>query len=288
MSAKNIHVISAASGLAASDTGCGLGPQVLQNSAQFNQLAAFEWHAPHTIEPTAAKLAAVATWNTAIASEVQAVVQAQELFLTLGGDHSCAIGTWSGAATAVQGSLGLLWIDAHLDSHTQKTSASGNIHGMPVATLLGQGYEQLTTILSAQPKILPENICIVGPHSFEQGEHDLLQRLGVKVFYMSDIDALGLAQVLDQALAIVTKNTSAFGLSLDIDAIDPEQAPAVGIREAGGIDGVDLCEQLRGLVQQSKFIGFEIAEYNPQQDIDNKTLQLITQLVTAILEENNP
>jgi arginase len=200
----------------------------------------------------------------------------------LGGDHSCAIGTWSGAASALQGPLGLIWVDAHLDSHTPESSPSKNIHGMPLATLLGYGDPTLTGIQNAKPKILPENVVLIGIRHYEPAEHELLSTLGVKIFYMEDITEMGLDAVMTSALAIITEKTEAFGISVDVDGIDPLDAPGVGYREPNGIPAFDLLKSLKLLIQNKAFIGAEIAEFNPERDIEHKTEKLIIDLISLL------
>ena len=224
---RSIIVIGAASGAGAPDPGSAEGPDALRRYRAFHDtpLQHVEWDAilrvPRAQQGT--PLEAVAVLSARLAAEVEAVLQAGNFPLVVGGDHSCAIGTWSGVhhALAERGPTGLIWIDAHMDSHTFATTPSGQIHGMPLAVLLGHGEAALTAIDGPQAKLRPEHVCLIGVRSFEAGEAALLHRLGVRVFDMDEVRRRGLAEVFDDALAIVRQGTAGFGVSVDLDALDP-------------------------------------------------------------------
>lgn len=205
-------------------------------------------------------------------------------FITLGGDHSSAIGTWSGVSTrlADQGELGLIWFDAHMDSHTPQTTHSGNIHGMPLAALLGYGDPQLTKILSERPKIKAENLCLIGIRSFESEEKEFLDSLNVRIFYREEVEERGIKIVLDEALKIATTETAGFGISFDLDVIDPQDAPAVGTPEPLGLIAKPLLEALKIWNNHPALLGLEIAEFTPQLDQDHRTEKLIAQIITTL------
>ena len=134
--------------------------------------------------------------------------------LVLGGDHSIAMGTWRGVANAVDGKLGLLWIDAHLDAHTPETSHSGKLHGMPLAALLGQTGDALCEPGAA---LAPEHVCVVGVRSFEPEEAALASALGVRIYTIAEIERRGLGEVLREAAARVQTGTAAYGITRDLD-----------------------------------------------------------------------
>lgn len=279
---ETLSLIGYASGIAANNSGCGDSPRYLQRSTLPQSY--FQWH--EMLQPsrnTASKLETVAALCQALAMTTKQLTEARKQFAVIGGDHSSAIGTWSGVQTAIAHKpLGLIWIDAHLDSHTPETTPSGNIHGMPLACLLGYGDNKLTQMLSSTPKILPENLCIIGARSYEQEEFELLQKLKVKIFFMDDIKAIGLQTVITQALKIVTANTAGYGLSIDLDAVDPSDAPGVGCPEADGLNGKDLCDTLQIIHGFTKPLGTEIVEFNPHRDQNRLTEQLITKLLAIL------
>jgi hypothetical protein len=159
-----------------------------------------------------------------------------------------ATGTWSGAAAALRprGALGLLWIDAHMDAHRPHTSPSGNLHGMPLACLLGHGEPALATLAGA-PALAPAHVCLVGVRSYEAEEAQLLEQLGVRVFLMDEVRRRGLPAVLREAHAVVTRGTAGFGVTLDVDAVDPQEAPGVGTPAPGGLRAGSLLAELERL-----------------------------------------
>jgi arginase len=188
---------------------------------------------------------------------------------------------WSGAASAINGDVGLIWIDAHMDAHTFETTYTKNVHGMPVAALLGKGDIKLTDILTNQPKIKPENLCLIGIRSFEHEESELLKHLGVTVYTNKDIQHDGLETLLVRAHAQVTRHTAGFGFSIDLDGFDPEYAPGTGTPVAAGIDAHDFCRIISRWANDSKLIGFEIAEFNPHLDVDKITEKTMVDIIHA-------
>jgi len=285
---RNIIVIGAASGAGAPDPGCAKGPEALRRYRVFHDtpLQHVEWDAilrvPRDERDT--PLHAVAALGTRLSAEVEAVLQAGHFPLVVGGDHSCAIGTWSGVhrALADKGPLGLIWIDAHMDSHTFATTPSGQIHGMPLACLLGHGEAALTTIDGPEAKLHPGHVCLIGVRSYEAGEAALLQQLGVRVFDMGEVRRRGLAAVFDEALAMVRHGTAGFGVSVDLDALDPDEEPGVGTPVPGGLYRAELVAALSHLRGDPEFVAMEIVEYNPRRDRKHATADAAGALVDAI------
>ena len=185
-------------------------------------------------------------------------------------------------AAAIRGPIGLIWFDAHMDSHTHETTPSHNIHGMPLAALLGQGVPQLTHILTTQAKLLPQNIVLIGARSYEDEEHALLQRLKVRIFYMEEILQRGIGPVLSEAIDHVTKNTAGFGISIDIDGIDPIDAPGVGVPEADGVNAAEFLNSLELIRNHPAFLAAEIVELNPSLDIEGKTVKLAADMIKVL------
>ena len=285
---RTLVVIGAASGAGAPDPATAEGPDALRHYHVFHDtpLQHVEWNAilrvPRAEQDT--PLHAVAALSERLAAEVEAVLQAGNFPLVVGGDHSCAIGTWSGVhrVLADQGPLGLIWIDAHMDSHTFATTPSGQIHGMPLAALLGHGDAALTAIDGPEAKLRPEHVCLIGVRSYETGEAALLHRLGVRVFEMDEVRRRGLAEVFDEALAIVRQGTAGFGVSVDLDALDPEEEPGVGTPVPGGLRRAELAAALSHLRGDPAFVAMEIVEYNPRRDRRHATADAAGALVGAI------
>lgn len=284
---KTLHMIGYASSIAARFSGCEDGPQVLQESVYFKALQAKKnivWDAMLTPDLTITdKYNAVQKISEALAQETFRLTQAGEKFVMVGGDHSCAIGTWSGARHALQleGDLGLIWIDAHMDGHTPKSTPSGNIHGMPVATLLGCGDERLTHVAHALAKIKPQHLAMLGMRSYEPKEKALLESLGVKIFYMDEIKKQGFNTVFQKAVDIVSRGTAGFGISIDLDSLDPFDAPGTGMPEPDGIALADLCHSLEAMRHARRCVGLEIAEFDPHASSDDRTLQAICNIIKA-------
>lgn len=285
---NSIAIIGWASGIAANNPDCGLGPIYMHSHAGLfkNFSKDIHWEAliQPKLSPNENTTKSVSELNLQLAEQTEKLSRAQQPFCVISGDHSSAIGTWSGVAHAhrKQGDIGLIWIDAHMDSHTPETSSTGNIHGMPIAHLLGHGIKSLKELLDKKAKLKPENICLIGIRSYEFGEAKLLEDLGVKVFFMEDIEKYGVDAIVQEALEHVNKNTCAFGISIDLDAFDPSEAPGVGCREQGGLKAQDLIKTLKSNKAKFPFVGLEISEYNPLRDEQQKTAKLIIDLMDAV------
>lgn len=284
----SLHIIGYACGLGAADHNCCFGPLVLQDSTFLRELT-YAWRWVDNLFPQEDKyqldaMLPISQLCKRLAQHTQRFTQQKCLFATIGGDQSLSLGTWSGVSAAIEGPLGLLWVDAHMDAHTPQTSPTHNIHGMPLACLLGHGHASLTQILNEPPTILPEHTCLVGVRSFEPEEAALLETLKVKVFFMQEIEERGLEAVMADALTIINNNTAGYGISIDMDAIDPTEAPGTGYLEPNGLHGKALCHSLSQLQNYPNLLGIEITEFNPRLDQEQKTEKLIVQLIQSILE----
>jgi ornithine--oxo-acid transaminase len=248
------------------------------------------WRALPRLGPGPETASAVAELCAQLAREVSESVRRGEAFAVYGDDHSCAVGTWSGAAAALRGrgSLGLVWIDAHMDSHVPATSPSGKLHGMPLACLLGFGAPELVNLGGFAPKLAPDRVCLVGVHSYEPAERVLLERLGVRVYYSDEVGRRGLEAVMAEALAIVRHETAGFGISIDLDAVDPDDAPGVTTPAPGGLRAEALRRALGGISGIPGFLGLEITELDPRRDRNRVTAYLAADLLLAALPERPP
>jgi len=284
-----ISLIGAACGRGAKDARCADGPGFLQHSRLRMSLRSqgiqADWKAILSAGgKDVSNLSAISGMASELSCIVEQEIARQNFFAVIGGDHSCAIGTWSGAARVLRGTgpLGLIWLDAHMDSHTPQTSPSGALHGMPLACLLGHGAKQLTELAGAHPPLTPEHTCLIGVRSFESGEKSLLDYLGVKVYYMSEIRKHGLDIVIREAFQHVAGDVAGVGISIDLDGIDPWDAPAVGSPVPEGIRRHELLPALQWLSHQSGMVGAEIAEFNPALDRRGKTAGLIRDILAAV------
>ncbi|MDB5809913.1 MAG: arginase [Betaproteobacteria bacterium] len=288
MRRPRIEIIGAASGHGAPDPRCGDAPAALQAAGLLPRLRAAGldavWRA--TVKPTTANartpLTAVMQMGRDLARHTAASIARDCMPLVLGGDHSCAIGTWKGVAQATTGPLGLIWIDAHMDAHTNETTESGRLHGMPLACLLGHGDPELVGIANGA-RLEPQNVCLVGIRSYEAGEAALLERLGVRIFTMREIRQRGLAAVMADAREIASTGTAGYGISVDLDAIDPHDAPGVGSPVKGGLKATDLLGALAELANDPTLRALEIVEYNPYLDCGAQTIALVPAIAEALL-----
>jgi arginase len=177
--------------------------------------------------------------------------------------------------------LGLIWFDAHADMNTPEISPSGNVHGMPMAAILGYGPAELTRIYDFSPKLIPENVVMIGIREVDKEERELVKRSGVRVFTMKEIDRRGIGNVMEEALSIVTANTDGFSVTLDADFLDPFDTPGVATPVRGGADYREAHLAMEMVADTGKMVSFEITEINPILDVHNKTANVGMELVLS-------
>lgn len=278
---KKVEAIGVAIGNAGREIGCGRAPYTLLNELKDRRLDAqiINYIGGRTEVQTMSR------YFTRVAKRISDVLSEGRFPLVLGGDHSCAIGTWSGVYNYLNNQskeLGLIWVDAHMDSHRPDTSDTGNIHGMPVAHLLGYGYDELKSILSSNPKLKPENIVFFGIRSYEKPEREFLEKLGVKVYYQTDLTDKNFEQLFLQEFARLEKVTDGnVGISFDLDGLDPTNLDAVGTPVENGIDPQIFYNTIEK-INYSSLVCFEIAEYNPMIDKTKASLNYMTKLLRLV------
>lgn len=226
----------------------------------------------------------VAEKSTLLAEKVDEVIQSGSFPLVLGGDHSIAIGTLAGVAKHYK-NLGVIWYDAHGDLNTAETSPSGNIHGMPLAVSIGLGHISLTEIAGYGPKIKPENIIIIGARALDDGEKELIKETGIKVYTMHEIDRLGMARVMEETIAYLKEKADGVHLSLDLDGLDPNDAPGVGTPVMGGISYRESHLAMEMLQEAQIITSAEFVEVNPILDERNKTAICAVGLMGSLFGE---
>lgn len=226
----------------------------------------------------------VAEKSELLAKKVDEVVESGSFPLVLGGDHSIAIGTLSGVAKHYQ-NLGVIWYDAHGDLNTGETSPSGNIHGMPLAISLGIGHPMLTDIAGYCPKVKPENIVIIGARALDDGEKALIREKGIKVYTMHEVDRLGMTRVMEETIAYLKSITDGVHLSLDLDGLDPNDAPGVGTPVIGGISYRESNLAMEMLSEADIITSAEFVEVNPILDEKNKTAKVAVSLMGSLFGE---
>lgn len=287
---KNIDIVGVACDIAGAAQGPSQSPQCLKDSPYLNALQAdFHWHwieCAKGVPQHLAALEAVVDYSQKTAKLTRNFTQKEAPFIVLGGDHSCAIGTWSGVSQALhekkaKAELGLIWVDAHLDAHTPETSESGNIHGMPVAHLLGHGEPRLCHLLENRPQLNPKHLALIGIRSYEPPELTLIQQLGIRVYDMETVNQRGIQAVLQEAYDHVMTGATHFGLSVDIDGLDPEALPAVCTPVADGIKPAAFLNALKHL-DKSRLVALEIAEFCPRLDTEQRSEKFIVELINTL------
>ncbi len=228
----------------------------------------------------------IADTSRQVAQRVHATLEAGCFPLSLGGDHSVAVGTQAGVSKFYherRQAVGCLWVDAHADMNTPKTSPSGNVHGMPLAATLGRGPESLTKIFSFAPKIPPHNAVLIGARALDARERRFVKDSGITVFTMRDIDELGMRAVMEKSIALAGDGTAGFVVSFDVDVVDPAEAPGVGTPVPGGITYREAHLAMEMVADSRKMLAFELVEINPIIDVMNKTAILGVGLASSAL-----
>jgi arginase len=238
----------------------------------------------HFGDPKAKYLKEIADACTQLANLVLQIRQEGRTPLVLGGDHSIAVGTVSGVSECFRRSgtkIGLIWFDAHADFNTPEISPSGNVHGMPMAAIMGYGPVELTHIFGFSPKILPEHAVQIGIREVDPQERELVKKSGIRVFTMKEIDRRGIGAVMDEAVSIVGRNTDGFAVTLDADFLDPYESPGVATPVRGGADYREAHLAMEIIADTKKMVSFEITEINPILDVHNKTAHFGMELILS-------
>ncbi|MCE9594469.1 MAG: arginase [Planctomycetes bacterium] len=236
--------------------------------------------------PKARFLFEIANCCRRLRARVERILDSGAMPIVVGGDHSIAIGTVAALSSwhhRRAEKIGLIWFDAHGDMNTPDSTPSGNIHGMPCATILGRGSPELVGIGDRVPMVDVKNAVIVGVRDVDQYERREIKDVGVTVFTMRDIDMLGMNEVMKRAIAIATDGTAGFHLSFDLDGVDPSVAPGVGTPVPGGTNFRESHLVMENAYESGKLLGLEITEINPILDVKNRTAEVAVQLVLSAL-----
>jgi arginase len=300
MSAKRrCKIIGVPMDLGAGRRGVDMGPSAIR-IAGLNQAIAWlgyevtdagnvHVNPPEAVTQTSMRaryLPEIAAASEELAVMVEAALEEGALPVVLGGDHSIAVGSAAGVASFYRKrreKIGIIWLDAHADSNTPETSPSGNIHGMPLAALLGHGARELTHIAGFAPKVLPEHTVIIGARSVDPGEREFIKSLGIRVYTMTELDERGMAEVIEEAVEVATLNTAGVHLTMDMDFIDPFYAPGVGTPERGGATYRESHLAMEKIADSGRVLSVELTELNPLFDTANQTAQLAVELILSAL-----
>ncbi len=236
-------------------------------------------------EPHARYLREITATCSKLADEVLHTLEQEKVPLSIGGDHSLAAGSVSGVAEYYRREgqhLGLIWIDAHSDINTPDSSPSGNVHGMPLAALMGlNGLDLLSRLYEWSPKVRPENCVLVGIRDVDMAEKENIRRAGIGVFTMRDIDERGMRTVMEEALRLAGRGTVGYHISLDMDWVDPEDAPGVGTRVPGGATYREAHLAMEIIADHGRMTSMDIVEVNPVIDEYNRTAELAVELASS-------
>lgn len=228
----------------------------------------------------------IAATCRALADRVERAARQGRFPLVLGGDHSVAVGTVNGVAAHYRRTgrrIGVIWLDAHTDMNTPETSPSGNVHGMPLACLVGSGPRELTHLRGVCPAVDARNVVLVGIRDVDLTERPVVRESGVTVFTMRDIDERGMRAVMTDAITIASRGAVGLHLSLDMDGIDPDEAPGVGTPVRGGISYREAHLAMEMLCDSRLLRSMEIVEVNPVLDVANRTAQLAVELALSAM-----
>ena len=219
-----------------------------------------------------------------LAEAVEKTLGEEMMPMILGGDHSIAAGSVAGVSSFFRKQskrVGLIWLDAHGDVNTPESSPSGNVHGMPLASIIGYGAPELTELCKFKPKVEPQNVAMVGIRELDTKERQLVKKSGVHVFTMREIDERGMRDVMAEALRFATDDTNGVAISLDMDFLDPTEAPGVGTPVRGGVTYREAHLALEMIADSRALVSFELVEINPVVDLHNKTAILGVELALS-------
>ncbi len=297
MSGMEIGLVSVSMDLGAGRRGVDMGPSAIRIAGLGEAVAelGFTLREVGTVVASGPESTAEGETRARFLEEVEQVCRlAHELVrdaleagyrpLVLGGDHALSIGTVSAVAAhhrEVGGEIGVIWVDAHTDVNTPETTPSGNIHGMSLAVLLGEGVRTLVGIGGEGPAVRPEHVSVIGARRVDPGEREFVRRLGVRVFTMSEIDERGIGSCMDEALERANDGTAGIHRSFDLDSLDPLEAPGVGTPVAGGLTYREahlVCEKA---ARSGRLLSMEVVELNPVLDLGNQTARLAVELVCS-------
>lgn len=291
---NKIQIIGAPIDLGSELLGVDIGPNAIRHAGLIPALKAFGYNVLDNgninINPPLRKtknqklkfLREILNTNSKLANLVYQGLKKDYLPITLGGDHTIALGSVSAIKKYYQ-DIALIWIDAHPDTNTDKTTLTGNIHGMPLAALLGEGHQKLTNFLNIYPKLNPKNVAIIGAKDIDDGEMKVIRRYKLLMFTIDDIEEQGIHQIVQKTLKKILKKVKHLHISMDLDAIDIKDAPGVGMQNYGGLTYREISYLARkiGAINISKSI--DVVELNPTRDLENKTAKLAVELILSFL-----
>jgi len=295
--AEKIRIIGVPMDLGASRRGVDMGPSALRVAGlqsrlkqigrqceDFGNIQVPQPEEQHFGEKNAKYLSEISETCKGLAEIVRKTLDEDLLPIVLGGDHSIAVGTAAGVAAHFgkkSKTIGMIWLDAHADMNTPESSPSGNIHGMPLAAIMGYGPPELTELGGVTPMVQARNVALVGVRDLDAKERRLIKESGVHVFTMRDIDERGMREVMSEALRFASDETAGICVSLDMDFVDPSDAPGVGTPVRGGATYREAHLALEMIADSRAIVSFELVEINPVIDLHNTTATLGVELILS-------
>ena len=296
---KPVHIIGVPLDLGGARRGVDMGPSAVRIAGLGDQIAALGRavtdrgdlpaqipEIQQAVDPTKKYIQEIARVCQTLYEVSTRTLDEGALPLVLGGDHSLAAGSVAASADYIRRTarkpLGLIWVDAHGDMNTPQTTTTGNVHGMPLAALLGQEPSELASI-GALPSVLPEHTVLVGIRNLDEKEKGKIRASGVHVFTMKDIDREGIAVIAERALEIASAGTGGLHVSFDLDACDPTYAPGVGTPVKGGLDYREAHMVMELVADSQRLVALDLVEVNPTLDIRNTTAEFGAELALSAL-----
>ena len=297
---SSIRIIGVPMDLGASRRGVDMGPSAVRYTDLRDRLVKmgndvddagnvdvpFREDAARGAQRGARFLGAITDVCSDVASRTRAALDEGRFPVVLGGDHALAAGSIAGAAAHVQSKgqrLGAIWIDAHGDLNTPATSRSGNVHGMPLAALLGYGDKAMVGIAGEAAALRASDVALVGLRDLDVPERQHIKKWGLSAFTMRALDEKGTRNVIEEAIAVATSDTAGIWVSFDMDVIDPEEAPGVGTAVPGGMTYREAHLAMEMLADTGKLIGLDVVEVNPVLDERNRTAEIACELILSAL-----
>jgi arginase len=296
---KTVSILGAPLSYGQSMAGVHMGPEAIRIAGlaeritalgyQVNDLGDLPIEKPASLPAVGEKLKYLPLIQEAserLSSQMENIVDAGHLPVTIGGDHSIAIGSLAGVVKSFRKRdqrLGLIYFDAHADMNTPDTTPSGNIHGMPLAVLLGYGAPELVNIGGFSPKFDPKVCAHVGARDLDAGERELIRKLGIRVFTMREIDERGLAACMNEAIAIAEQGSGGYAVTFDVDVLDPGDAPGSGTLVRGGLSYREAHLAMEMIAEAGGMRSLEVVEINTALDVNNRTAVLGMELILSAL-----
>jgi len=296
---RPVHIIGVPLDLGGGRRGVDMGPSAFRIAGLGERIAALgcqvvdkgDLEVPipetrHAGDPRRKYIGDIATVCATLADSARESLESGALPLVLGGDHSLAAGSVAATSAVMRGRgdrFGLIWVDAHGDMNTPDSTESGNVHGMPLAALLGPEPSELSRLAGFSPKIDPDHVVLIGVRNLDDSEKQRVRESRIHVFTMKDIDRSGIAAVIEQAIAIASHDTQGLHVSFDLDVCDPTIAPGVGTPVKGGLDYREAHMVMEVLADSGRLVALDLVEVNPTLDVRNSTADLGTELALSAL-----